>query len=393
MQIVILGAGYAGLRTALDLDRLLRQRGRDDVVTLIDQFGYHQLIQVLHLVATAAHETREAIYDLPVLLSRGGVRFVQGQVATICPPERCVRLADGSTVGYDRLVIALGAEADYHNVPGAREHGLPLHSVEHALRLRNHIVDQYRAAAKAADPKAQRILMTTAIVGGGYTGCQLAGELAAWADDLCQDTGTPRREVRIALLERGHLLLKQFGEWATRQAESVLDSLGVSIYLDTPVEWLEHQAIHVVGGRVLRAGTIVWAGGIKGPDLLHESGLSVDDHGRVFVDRYLRVRDQALIFAMGDCAAVPDGSGGFTLPSTASLAMRQGQHMADTLLAEIEGRPPRTYEPLKLGELVSIGPHYAVGNPLGMPVSGYPAVVMKKGVEQYYRATLEGPLA
>lgn len=393
MQMLILGAGYAGLRAAVDLDRLLRARGRGDTVTLVDQFPYHQLLQVLHKAAADAIDRSEIVYELAPLLSKGGVRFVEGRIARINPAGREVDLADGRALAYDRLVIALGAETAYYGVPGAREHTLPLRSLDDATRIRDHVGAAYLAAARAADPQERRTLMTTAIVGGGFTGCQLAGELAAWADDLCAATGAPRGEVRIALLDRNPELLKQFGPWATSEAEQVLDQLGVSIYLNTPVEAVEPRALRVAGNKLLRAATLVWAGGIQGPALLAEAGLPVDGAGRVLVDRYLRVRDQALIFAIGDCAAIPNGADGATVPATASYAMRQGAHMAETLLAEVEGAAPRAYEPLTLGELVSLGPNYALGNPLGVPITGYPALLMKKGVEQYYRATLEGPLA
>lgn len=393
MQIVILGAGYAGLRAAIDLDRLLRQHGCDDEVTLVDQHPYHQLVQVLHLAATAVMPAKKAIYELAPLLSRSEVRLVQGRAALIDPVERLVQLEDGRALPYDRLAIMLGAETAYGDVPGAREHTQTLRTYEDALHLRAHVIAQFTAAAQASDAKAQRVLMTTAIIGGGYTGCQLAGELAAWADDLCSDTGAPRAEMRIALVERSKYLLPQFGDWATHTAEQVLDGLGVSVYLNMAVEAVEPQLLRVSGNRVLRAATIVWSGGIRGPALLGASGLPVDAAGRVIVDRYLRVHDQAWIFAAGDCAAIPDSPDAGTVPATASYAMRQGAHIAETLLAEAEGRAPRSYEPLKLGELVSLGPHYAVGNPLGVQMTGYPALLMKKGIEQYYRATLEGPLA
>lgn len=390
MKFIILGAGYSGLRAALDLHELLRGRSLPAEVTLVDQNPYHQLIQMLHLTATTAHDSREAIYDLQPLLSDTAIRFVQGRATAISPLERSVTLADGQLLPYDRLLIALGAETAYGGVPGAQEYALPLRSYDQALHLRQHLHAQFVAAAKATDPKEQRTLLTTAIVGGGYTGCQLAGELAAWADDLCAQTGAPRAEVRIALLDRSPTLLEQFGTWATREAERVFDELGVSVYLRTAVEAVEPRLLRVSGGRVLRAATIVWAAGIRAPALLRESGLPVDSAGRALVDRYLRVQDQALIFASGDCAAIPDGSG--SVPATASYAIREGAHLAETLLAEYEGKPPRPYEPLKLGELVSLGPHYAVGNPLGVTVTGYPALLLKKGVETYYRSTIEGPL-
>jgi len=386
MQILILGAGYAGLRAALDLEPAARDGALS--VTLVDQNPYHQLVQLLHLTATAGIHTREAIYDLGRLLRDRAVRLVEGRAAAIDPLARSVALADGQRLAYDRLVIALGAETDDGGVPGVAEHSLPLRTYAHALRVRDHLVAQFTAAAAGADER--RILMTTAIVGGGYTGCQLAGELAAWAPALSEETGAPRGEARIALLDRGPSLLRQFAPWATAEAERALDRAGVSVYLNTAITGVEPRLLRIADGRVLRAATIVWAGGIRGPALLAEAGLPTDERGRVIVDRYLRVPEHPAIFALGDCAAIPDGANGATVPATASYAMRQGEHAAAAIAAEIAGEAPRAYEPLKLGELVSLGPHTAVGNPLGVPISGYPALLLKKGVEQYYRASIGG---
>jgi NADH dehydrogenase len=388
MNIVILGAGYAGLRTALDLDRQLREHGMDDTVTLVDQNPYHQLVQEIHLTATAGIHSLEAIYDLKRLLGERQISLIQSRVRAITPLARDVRLEDGRSLAYDRLVLALGSETAYYDVSGAREHSLPLRTYAEAITLRDHIIDQFTAAATLSDPKQQRVALTTAIVGGGYTGCQIAGELAAWVNPLSTETGAPRSEVRIALIDRNKLLLKQFGTWATHEAERVLDQHGVSIYLHTAVERVEPQVLHVSGGRILRAGTIIWTAGIRAPSLIADSGLPVDGAGRAIVDRYLRVNGQAAIFALGDCAAIPTGAEAGTVPATASYAMRQGEHMAETIFAEITGDSPRAYEPLNLGELVSLGPENGVGSPLGVPLVGYPVLLLKKGIEQYYRAAI-----
>jgi NADH:ubiquinone reductase (H+-translocating) len=390
MKILILGAGYAGLRAALDLDQLMR--GREDVgVTLVDQFPYHQLIQLLHLTASAGHHSREAIYDLKRLLRDRAIGFVQGRAAHIDAAARLVHLDEGAPLAYDKLIIALGAETAYYDIPGAREYTLPLRTYPDALKLRDHLIDQFIAAGKTTDPTERRILLTTAIVGAGYTGGQFAGELAAWADDLCERAGVPRGEARIALLEQTDQLFPQFGAWAAKAALARLDQLGVSVYLNTGATAVEPRLLRVSDGRVLRAATIVWAAGIQGPALLADSGLPVTKNGRVKVDRYLRVEGQAAIFALGDCALIPDPAAGSnaTVPTTASYALRQGSHIANSIAAEIAGEAPRAYEPLRLGELVSIGPDYALGSPLGVPVTGYPAYLLKKGVEQYYRATIE----
>lgn len=273
MQIVILGAGYAGLRAALDLDRLIREHGYDATVTLVDQNAYHQVVQVLHLTATAAIHSREAIYELDRLLRSSDIQFVQSRVCRIAALDRALELADGRRISYDRLVIALGAETAYYNIPGAKEHTLPLRTYEQALALREHIKAQFSAAAGAANP---RVLLTTAIVGGGFTGCQIAGEVADWSDQLCAETGAPKNEVRIALLDRGPALLRQFGAWAGKDAQRSLDRMGVSVYLNTKIEAVEPQLLQVEGKRLLRAATVIWVAGIQAPALLAESGLEVD---------------------------------------------------------------------------------------------------------------------
>ncbi len=387
MRIVILGAGYAGLRTALDLARLRRAYGLEITIQVVDQNPYHQLVQLLNLTATAGINDQKSIYQLDTLFRGREVERIEGRVEAIHPLERRVVLNTGQTLEYDRLVLALGSETAFQ-VPGAREYTLPLRTFSDALKLRKHLIEQFTRAASITDPTELRITMTTAIVGGGYTGCELAGELAAWADDLCRQTGAPRKEVRIALIEREDHLLPHLGTWASNEAVRRLERLGVNIFLQTPVVQVEPQRLRFADGRLLRAGTIVWGAGVRAPALLAEAGFPTDRLGRVLVDRYLRVQGHATVFAIGDCAAVPDGRGG-TLPPTASYAMRQGEHLAEVLAAEARGEAPRAYEPVELGEVVSLGPNDAVGNPLGVPITGYPALMLKRGIEEYYRATIE----
>lgn len=389
MKIVILGAGYGGLRTAMNLEKLLRaHQMTDTVITLIDQNPYHQLIQELHHTATDGSDSRAAIYEIDQLIRGRQIEFICGRVEAILPGEQAVVLNDGQRISYERLVIGLGSITDFHGVPGAPEHTLPLRTYNDAVAIRDHVIAQFKAASEMRDAKEQRLALTTAIIGGGYTGCQLAGEFAVWVDRLCRDTGAPRSEVRIALLDRHDVLLHQFGRWANDVAERVLDRQRVSIYLNIDVEAVEPQLLRVSGNRVLRAGTIIWAAGVRAPDLIAQASLPTDKMGRARVDRYLRVEDREDIFVLGDCAAIPAGLGDETVPATASYAMRQGEHLAEALFDEIQGRAARAYQPLKLGELVSLGPDDGVGTPLGMPVTGYTIQLLKKGIEQFYRSSI-----
>lgn len=395
MEILILGAGYAGVRTAIELDRLLEYRQTTATITLIDRHLYHQHLSLLHMAATGGAPEQTVAVSLDWILRRRNVRFQQGEVQRIAPLQRHVVLQDGLILPYDRLVIALGAETSYGAVPGAREHTFPLHSYSAAMRLYHQIKNSFAEAAATTDPVAKQTLLTFIIVGGGFTGVQLAGELAHWSAELCRHYGLARHDVQIALIERSDALLKQFGDWASGEAERVLRRRGVDVLLETSVAAIDGQqlrATRTVDGhdQQLRfaAATIVWAGGIRAPEIIAQAGLPVDRGGRVLVDRYLRVQEQAAIFGLGDCAVVPDTRGG-TVLATASYAMRQGEHLARVLLAEIEGRAPSPYVPLHLGLLVSLGPGEGVGNPIGVPLCGLPISLLKQGVEAWYLTTLE----
>ncbi len=389
MHILIIGAGYAGLRAALDLSK--RVAGREDLaqITLVDRNLYHQHIIMLHLAATESVNLSEVALPLDTILRRRAVRFHQGTVVGLDPGKREVLLHDGLALHYDRLVLALGGQTNFGSVPGAAEYSWSLRSYDEALRLRDHVQACFQKAAQTTDQAARRALLTFAIVGGGFTGVQLAGELADWARILCSQHDIAPREVRVALLERSHLLLGQFGEWATSESQRVLSRRGVSIHLNMSVERVEERKLVVGDTQVLHSATIVWAGGVRAPRLLEEAGLTTDERGRIVVDRYLRGTgpEQSSIFAAGDCAQIPNPWGG-VMPGTASHALRQGEHLGEALWYETNGTAPPAYLPMRLGSIVSLGPGDAVGDPLGVRTNGLPAALLKQAVERWYLTTL-----
>lgn len=392
MNIVIVGAGYAGLRAALELSQQ-REDGMLPAaeITLVDREPYHQLVVLLHMVATAANTPHEVARPLPPILNGRNISLRQGTVTALDKTRRQVQLADGTAVAYDRLILSLGTTTAYGNVSGAREHTLPMRTYAEAVALREHIFGCFNRAAKTNEPQLRRRLMTVAIVGGGYTGIQLAGELGVWLPQLAAQNNLDPADIRIALVDRGTRLIEGMGGWASNEARRVLDGLRVSVYLDLPVVAVEPGVLLFSDERRLRAETLVWVGGVEAPALLKEAGLSTGRAGRVIVDEYLRayVDNQQVIYAAGDCAYIVDPEDGKPVPTNASYALRQGDYLARQIAAELRGGVAVPYEPSHLGELVSIGPGNAVGSPLGIPVTGLPAAILKRGVEEWYLTTLE----
>lgn len=380
-RIVILGAGYAGLRCALDL----ADADIEAEIELIDRNASHQLVTWLHDVAAAAIPADTAQLQLRRVLPPDRLAFTRATVDKIVPAEHLVRTSAGDR-RYDRLVIALGSDTAWPPIPGLREHAFPLRWWDQAVALREHIRDQFAVAADIQDDVGQRCHLRIVVSGGGFTGCQLAGELAHWLPALADAHSIDVMNIDLMLVEREDHLLPNWESWASRRAERVLARKGVDVRTGASLEAVDGTQVTFAGETVC-THTLVWAGGIRAPKMLAESGLPTGAQGRVVVDDYLRVPDDPEIFVAGDCALALRENGE-PVPANASFAIRQGQYVAETLLAEIKGRNLVPYHPTIPGILVSLGGDDAVGDALGIPLFGMPAGAIKDGVEQWYLSTV-----
>ncbi|KPV39257.1 hypothetical protein AN478_13400 [Thiohalorhabdus denitrificans] len=392
MRVLILGGGYAGLRTALDLDAM-RARGQlpEGVqVDLVERAPCHEVIFWLHQVAAGTLAPEQACIDYG-RLPLEGIQLHQATVQDLHPTPRRVD-TDAGPFSYDALVLALGSGPSSPDIPGLAEHAHTLRTHEDAENLHNALEAAYARAAPLADAAERRRLLTTVVAGGGYTGCQLAGELAHRLPDLADRHGAPLDDIRLLLCEPRDRLLPEMEPCHGRAARRILERKGVEVRLGAPLERLSEDTA-VLGGEGLPYGVLAWAGGIRAPGFLKEAGLGANPQGRVIVDDHLRVPDHPDILAAGDCAVrvAPDGSLS-TTPATATEAMNQGRYMAALLRDRARGRAPAAaYAPTRLGLLVSLGNSDAVGNVGPLPVQGRAAGLLKNGAERTYPDTLLRP--
>lgn len=388
MKIVIAGAGYAGLRTAMDLARAKRkgELGDEVSVTLVDRNDYHQVITWLHEVAAASIEPEEARIPLAQLVGEGGIELVQATVRGIAPREQRLLLENGEALLYDRLVVALGSVTVWPPIEGLREHALPMRWWDEAFHIREAVLDSFQRAAQSEDEAERRRLASIVIVGGGYTGCQLAGEMAHWLPDLADQYNLSLFDITLRQIEAQPRLMPGWNEELANKAEQILRRKGVQILLDSPLGRVDKQSYTLQGKNPMPYGVLVWSGGIKAPELLKASGLATGAQGRAEVDPYLRAKEFPTVYLAGDCALWMDGDE--PLPATASHALRQGEYVARMLRREVEARSLSPYEPTNLGLVVALGGNDGIGTALGIPLSGVTASILKEGIESWYLSTI-----
>src|SRR5512142_634964 len=384
-QIVVAGAGYAGLHVALRLTAKLRNHPAVEI-TLVDRHDYHQAITELPRVAggtRAADAVRIPLQD--VLAER--VRFAQTEITGFDLAGR--RLLTGAgPIGWGRLVLALGSRPDDFAIPGLAQRTLSVYSAGDAERVWEAVSRTLTAAAAETDPEQQRRLATVVVGGGGATGVELAGELAEVLPAVASRHGLAPGRPAVQLVEAGPAILAGSSPQLTSKAARILADLGVQVRTNARIAAVTEQGFRLADGQLIEGGVFVWAGGVKAPELVAGSGLPVGHNGRVKVDRYLRVLDHPEIYTAGDLASVTDPRTGHVLPPLAQVALEEGETVARNLDAELTGRPLEAFTFHDKGFVVSVGTRRGVADIAGITTGGQLAHLLKDAIEWEYRQSV-----
>jgi NADH:ubiquinone reductase (H+-translocating) len=384
-QIVIAGAGYAGLHVALRLAVRLRSNPEVELI-LVDQHDYHQAITELPRVAAgtrAADDVRIPLQD--VLAAR--VNFVQTEINGFDWAGR--RLLTGAgPIGWGRLVLALGSRPNDFAIPGLAQRALSLYSASDAERVWAAVSKALDAAAAAADPERQRRLATVVVGGGGATGVELAGELAEILPAVAGRHGLAPDRPAVQLIEAGPAILAGSSPQLTGKAAKILSDLRVQVRTNAMIAAATEDGFRLTDGQLVEGGVFVWAGGLKAPELVADSGLPTGHNGRVKVDQYLRVLDHPDIYVAGDLASVTDPRSGHVLPALAQIALEEGETVARNLDAELEGRPLEAFTFHDKGFVVSVGTRRGVADVAGITSGGRLAHLLKDAIEWEYRQSV-----
>jgi NADH dehydrogenase len=358
---LILGGGFAGAYVA----RYLGRRG----ATIVNPENFMLFTPLLPEAASGTLEPRHAVVPLRQMCPHA--ELVVGRVVGVDLGAETVRIETEEgirPVSYERLVVALGAVSRVLPIPGLAEHGLGFKDLADAIHLRNHVLRRLEAAATASTEAHRRRELTFVFVGAGYAGVEALAELA----DLVRDAmrhypelrDVPRRWVLVDAAAR---ILPEIptrlGEYAAEQ----LTHRGVEIRVDTTLERLDPHAATLSDGERILTSTLVWTAGVRPSHALAELGLPLDDRGRVEVDGTLRVRDHSNVWALGDCARVPNAATpGVPDPPTSQHALRQARRLAKNLAGDAQ---PYRYR--SLGQAATLGRYKGIVALGGIPIRGF----------------------
>ncbi|GIM44863.1 NADH dehydrogenase [Collibacillus ludicampi] len=353
-KVVILGAGYAGLVTALKLNKLAS--AGDCEIILVNKHDYHQMITQLHESAAGAKSDRDIRIPLASVLKGKNIKFIKDTVEAIDKQAKQVKLKS-QVLSYDYLVVSLGSESEYFGIPGLKEYSFSLKSINQARLIRIHIEKCF--ADYHYDPTPDKL---TFVVGGaGFSGIELVGELADALPKLAEENNIPYERVKLYNVEAAPMILPGFDEELVKVAEHSLKSRGVNFLVGVPIIRVEPGKVHLKNGEIIETQTLVWTGGVRGSQIVIDAGFETEPRGRAKVDEYLRAIGHEDVFIIGDSCFVMNEETGRPYPPTAQIAIQMGENCAANLYASIKGTQKEKFVPNLLGSVASLGRKDAIG--------------------------------
>ena len=388
-HVVIAGGGFGGLYAAR---RLLKAMPPQSVkVTLVNNRNFLLYAPLLPAAAGGTVEPRHVVVPLREGLGHSELRL--GDITGADPAKHELYLRSEhqgeETIGYDRLVVALGSVARMLPIDGLEERAIGFKTLGDGLALRDHVIECLEAAEVADDPDERAAWLTFLFTGGGYTGVEGIAELQELALNViglyprCAAAG-----MRWVLVEGEERIMREVPASLAEFTRNELEARGIEVRTGVHVDAVGETDVHLTDGTTIATHTLAWTAGITAAPVVGKLGLPTDHHGRIPTDAHMRVPGFDDVWAVGDAAAVPDPANpGSPCPQTAQHAMRQGRLVAGNVASTLgRGRSePFTYK--TMGMVVDLGRHNAVASLLGVKVRGRAAFLVARA---YHLAALPG---
>ncbi|MFI2431888.1 NAD(P)/FAD-dependent oxidoreductase [Streptomyces sp. NPDC018693] len=390
-RILVVGGGYVGMYTALRLQRKLKSElSRGEIeITVVTPDPYMTYQPFLPEAAAGSLSPRHVVVPLRRVLPH--CRVVIGEVTAIDHAKRTATLTTLATeeegtgpahLPYDELVLAPGSVARTLPIPGLAEHAIGFKTVEEAIGLRNHVIEQMDIASSTRDPAIRDAALTFVFVGGGYAGVEALGELEDMARYAARHYHNVRPEdMKWILVEATDRILPEVGTDLGRYTVSELRRRNIDVRLNTRLESCADRVAALSDGSRFPTRTVVWTAGVRPHPLLAATDLPLTDRGRLTCTPELTIEGTTRAWAAGDAAAVPDVTaaepGRDTAPN-AQHAVRQAKLLGDNIARSLRGQPLKPYAHHHAGSVASLGLHKGVAHIYGRRLKGYPAWFMHR---------------
>jgi NADH dehydrogenase len=369
--IVIVGGGFAGTTLVRSLDGRL-PAGYE--LLLLSEESHTTFNPMLPEALGASVFPEQVVAPIRQMLRRG--RFVMGKVQAIDPDGRTLiatTLAGDVIVRYEHIVLAFGTRARLDLIAGVEQNALPLKTVGDAMHVRNMVLRRVAQIELETDATIRSRLGHFVIIGGGFSGVETAGELVDCLRSIRRYY--PRigdGELRVTLLHDQPRLLPELPDRLGRAAQESLLARGVDVRTGVRATYVSEREVTLDKGETLLSATVICTIGTRANPLVERTALPVE-RGRVVVNPDLSVRGIPGMWAIGDCALVPNAHGHEPAPPTAQFAVREGRCLAQNLLATLRDKPTRRFRHRSLGSMAALGHRKGVAEVFGMTISGLPA--------------------
>ncbi|MFJ6902326.1 NAD(P)/FAD-dependent oxidoreductase [Streptomyces hokutonensis] len=390
-RILVVGGGYVGMYTALRLQKKLKReirRGQVEI-TVVSPDPYMTYQPFLPEAAAGSISPRHVVVPLRRVLDK--CRVVIGEATAIDHGKRTATLSTLATeeegtgteeLSYDELVLAPGSISRTLPIPGLAEHGIGFKTVEEAIGLRNHVIEQLDIASSTRDPAIRDAALTFVFVGGGYAGVEALGELEDMARYAVRYYHNVQDDdMKWILVEASNRILPEVGEEMGTYTVTQLRRRNIQVLLETRLVSCADRVAVLDDGQRFPTRTLVWTAGVKPHPVLAATDLPLTAHGRLKCTAELTIEGATHAWAAGDAAAVPDvtadAPGTDTAPN-AQHAVRQAKVLGDNIAHSLRAEPLETYAHKYVGSVASLGLHKGVAQVYGRKLKGYPAWFMHR---------------
>ncbi len=417
-RIVILGGGYGGITAAKKLYKRYKKK-RHIEITLIDKNPFHTLMTELHEVAASRVEPDSVKVSFERIFSGTNVKVITDNITDI-DFDKKILSSDYDNYSYDYLVIGAGGAPEFFDIPGVQENSFTIWSFDDAIRLRNQIDDCFRRASQEPDKEKRKKMLTFTVAGAGFTGAEMAGEIAERKKSLCREYHIDEDEVRVIIVEALDNILPILPEKLQHKADKYLRKKGVEIMTGAPVTGAEEEKVYLSENREIETETFIWTCGIHGSEfsgripltkgqtakgecsyassegihgmsgcrLEEDERYIVGERGRILVDEQMKSVDYDNVYLVGDIIWYLENEK--VVPQIVETALQTAETAAHNIIADMEKEEKKNFSSDYHGFMVSLGSRYGVAHVVGISLTGIFAMGMKHLINLHYLFSIAG---